>query len=619
MPLAGPTDDPVAFTSGRSGRRNDVTGTTPIDIDARWDPALVRIVMVIRTFSALSLAGACAVLPQLGPGRWGVALILAVAVPFENWLYPRVLSGDRVFAAAMLTDIVWCVVAVALAPLAYAAAMLVSIVNLAFVANESTRMFVVSSCVSGFGFLAVGFLQPGNDWIVLEVTYLLLVPLLVFMAMSQRDWERRHQQRIRHQVEHDALTGLCNRTGLSRAMRDASVDAVVAIDLDGFKDINDTLGHDAGDELLVVLTTRMREVVGEAGVLARTGGDEFTVLVRSDDVEADADVVAGDILRACRRRVALGDVDVSIGASIGVAFAEPLVTAVELLRRADLAMYEAKRSQGGVRRWSSRTQSASRRRVTLSGEVERGFEQGQFELHFQPIIDVATERVVDAEGLLRWRHPSHGLLSPADFLELVEGIGRRSTMDRVVFDQACELAALLAPHDVNISVNVSAGSLLRTSVPAVLDEALRRYAVDPSRLTVEVIEDEMVDDRATARAVLAALGEIGVGIAIDDFGTGHSSLSRLRRLPVTSLKIDHSFVSSMVSSLDDAAIVTAVSELGRALGLLVVAEGVEDLALRAHVLDTGLPIDRLQGFGIAAPMPRQDFLEWLGGRRTVAV
>jgi diguanylate cyclase (GGDEF)-like protein len=398
---------------------------------------------------------------------------------------------------------------------------------------------------------------------------------------------------------------------LASSISEAPVDAVIAIDLDGFKDINDTLGHKAGDELLVALASRMDETVGDGGVLARTGGDEFSVLVRG----ADANAMAGALLRACRHRIPLGDVDVSVGASIGVAFSQPRIDPQELIRRADLAMYEAKRTQVGVRRWSGATRSASRQRVSLSGDVERGFEAGEFELFFQPIIDLETERVVDVEGLLRWRHPQHGVLLPGDFLELVEGIGHRSSMDGVVFDQAAALAARLQAHNIGVSVNVSAGSLLRSSVPQVLDDALRRHDVVAQRMTVEVIEDELADEHSTARAVLGAIGELGVGIAIDDFGTGHSSLSRLRRLPVTSLKIDHSFVSAMMTSEDDQAIVAAVSHLGRSLDLIVVAEGVEDLAVRDHMRVTGLPIDRLQGYGIALPMPADELIAWVDLRR----
>jgi diguanylate cyclase (GGDEF)-like protein len=281
------------------------------------------------------------------------------------------------------------------------------------------------------------------------------------MSATQRERDLRHKLRIRHRVEHDLLTGLRNRAGLAAAIATAEVHAVIAIDLDGFKDINDTLGHKVGDELLCALASRMEATIGAEGVLARADGDEFSVLV----VDGDPNALAGELLTVCRHRIPLGDIDVSVGASIGVAFAESGVDATELIRRADLAMYEAKRTQVGVRRWSGQTRSASRKRISLSGDVERGCEEGEFELFFQPIIETESQNVVDTEGLLRWHHPQLGVLAPADFLQLVEGIGRRSTMDRLVFEQAAALASRLQPLDIGVSVDVSAGSLLRSSVP----------------------------------------------------------------------------------------------------------------------------------------------------------
>ncbi|MEM7142076.1 MAG: bifunctional diguanylate cyclase/phosphodiesterase [Actinomycetota bacterium] len=584
--------------------------STALEFESRWDPALVLRVVWIRVFSSLSLGIACFFLTALGPDRFILAALLAVPVPLGSFIVRRTVEPDRVLAVATTVDMVWCVAAAAILPTAYTAAMLVAVAMLAFVASEDTRSLFVCASIGTVGFVAIGIIHEISQWVVLATVYLLLLPLLFFMSSTQRERELRHRLRIRHRIEHDTLTGLRNRAGLAAAMTTADVEAVIAIDLDGFKDINDTLGHKAGDELLVALATRMEHAVGGAGVLARTGGDEFSVLVR----QGDANGIAGELLKVCRHRIALGDIDVSVGASIGVAFAEPDVAPDELIRRADLAMYDAKRTQVGVRRWSGQTRSASRQRISLSGDVERGFENEEFELHFQPIIETGTQRVVDVEGLLRWRHPELGLLAPADFLALVEGIGRRSTMDRVVFQQAAALASRLGPMDIGVSVNVSAGSLLRSSVPMVLDDVLRQHDVVPQRVTVEVIEDELVDEQSTARAVLGALGELGVGIAIDDFGTGHSSLSRLRQLPVTSVKIDRSFMANVLTSIDDEAIVTAVSHLGRALDLVVVAEGVEDMDVRDYLLRRNLPVDRLQGYGIARPMPARDLVEWLEAR-----
>ncbi len=582
-----------------------------LEPEIRWDPALVRRAVWIRALSTVSLGITCALLPVLGDGRFIVALLLVGPIPAGGLVVRRFLHTDRVLAVATVVDMVWCGVVPLLVPTTYAPTMLVAMAMLAFVANESGHELYLSAMIGAIGFTVVGMIHQVDLWVAMVAVYLVLLPVLFFLGSTQRERERRHQARFLHRVEHDSLTGLRNRAGLAAVMTDVPLVAVVALDLDGFKDINDTLGHKAGDELLVALACRMEAVVGAGGVLARTGGDEFSILVH----DAEPNQLAGDLLRACRHRIALGDVDVSVGASLGVAFAEAGIDSSELIRRADLAMYEAKRTHVGVRRWNGQTRSASRQRVTLSGDVERGFETSEFELFFQPIVETDSGRLVDVEGLLRWRHPTQGLLAPADFLELVEGIGHRSSMDLVVFDQAVALAARLQPMNVGVSVNVSAGSLLRSSVPSVLSDALRRYDVVPQRITVEVIEDEMVDERSTARAVLGALGDLGVGIAIDDFGTGHSSLSRLRHMPVTSLKIDRTFVSSMRESVDDHAIVTAVSHLGRSLDLIVVAEGVEDLAVRDHIIASELPIDRLQGFGIAEPMPAAELLTWIEQHR----
>jgi diguanylate cyclase (GGDEF)-like protein len=590
-----------------------VTSASQLDFETRWDPALVWRVVWIRAVSSASLGIAALLLPILGPGRFGLAAMLLVPIPLGSFVVRRLVATDRVLAVATLVDMVWTVTVAYLMPSVFTPAMMVAVAMLAFVANEDTRTLIVAAVIGAAGFTLVGVTQSIDLWLVMVVVYILLLPLLFFLSATQRERDAQHQLRIRHRIEHDSLTGLRNRAGLASAVAEAPVDAAIAIDLDGFKDINDTLGHKAGDELLIALASRMEAAIGAGGVLARTGGDEFSVLVR----DADPDTIAGDVLRVCRRRIALGDIDVSVGASIGVALAESNADAAELIRRADLAMYDAKRRQVGVRRWSDQTRSASRLRVSLSGDVERGFDDGEFELFFQPIIDLHSDEVVDVEGLLRWRHPDHGVLAPADFLELIEGIGRRASMDRVVFDQAAALASTLQPLNIGVSVNVSAGSLLRASLPQLLEETLRRHDVVPQRITVEVIEDEMADEQSTARAVLGALGELGVGVAIDDFGTGHSSLSRLRRLPVTSLKIDRSFVSSMLVSEDDQAIVTAVSHLGRSLDLVVVAEGVEDLAVRERFLDLNLPVDRLQGFGIAKPMPASEILAWIGNRASV--
>lgn len=573
--------------------------------EPRWDAALIRRVVAIRVVSAITMGVAAMVLPAFGEDRIWLAMVLFVGSPLTTLLIYRFAERDRVLVTATLVDSGWVAVAVLLFPLAFTEASLVALAMLAFVAAEDRRYLLYASSISTTALVGAGFVHRPENWIPHVTIFILLLPLMVFMSQTQKDRELRHQVRMRHRVEHDVLTGLRNRVGLARTIEEETVLALIALDLDGFKDINDTLGHEAGDELLKALSQRLVDVIAHRGVLARVGGDEFAIACFVDHPQK----LATDVLRASRRRIALGEVDVSIGASIGIADAADDADGQELLRRADLAMYEAKRSQAGVRRWSGATRSASRNRVELSGEVEQAFERGQFELWFQPIVDAVTDELVDVEGLLRWNHPRLGLLTPGDFLELIESIGRRTTMDHLVFAQATLLAARL-PQTVGVSVNVSAGSLLRSSVPMALDVAILRAGIEPSRVTVEVIEDEMIDEHSTARSVVEALGEMGVGVAIDDFGTGHSSLSRLRRLPVTSLKIDRSFVSTIPESEDDRAIVRAVGQLGQALDLTIVAEGVENLRIRRAIDARDLGIDRLQGWGVAPAMRADGLLDW---------
>lgn len=573
--------------------------------ESRWDANLIRRVAYLRVASSIAMGFAAVLLPAFGGNRLWLAMILWVGSPTTTLITLRFVHRDRVQVTATLLDSCWVAVAVIGFPVAFKEASLVALAMMAFVAVEDRRYLLFTAGITASALLTAGLVHAPPNWVPHVTIFMLLLPLMWFMAQTQHEREVRHQRRMRHRIEHDVLTGLPNRTGLARTIETETIFAIVAIDLDGFKDINDTLGHAAGDELLRVLADRLVTVIGHRGVLARVGGDEFAIATFVDDPAR----LASDVLRACRRRIALGDVDVSIGASIGIAEAEERVDGQELLRRADLAMYEAKRNQAGIRRWTGATRSASRNRVELSGEVEEAFERGEFELWFQPIVDAGSGRLVDAEGLLRWNHPRLGMLSPGEFLELVEGIGRRSMMDRLVFAQATALAARL-PADVGVSVNVSAGSLLRSSVPAALSAALEQSGVAPSRVTVEVIEDEMIDEVSTARSVVEALGAMGVGVAIDDFGTGHSSLSRLRRLPVTSLKIDRAFVSGTPDSEDDRAIVRAVCQLGRALGLTIVAEGVENDDIRKALVASDLGVHRLQGWGIAPAMRADDLVEW---------
>ena len=578
------------------------------DFEPRWDTVLATRVVALRIVSSIALGAIAIGLPGLGPERFWLAAVLILGVPTTSAIVYLFADRTQILIRLTIADAGWIIVVVVLFPGVYVESLMVSLVMLASVANESHRALLATSGLIFAGLVAGGVVHEPENWVRHLGVFGLLLPLLVFVASVQQERDLQHRLWMRHRAEHDGLTGLRNRAGLAVVLESNVVRSLIAVDLDGFKDINDTLGHMAGDELLRALAERLESVIADRGALARVGGDEFTIAVFVDDVTG----VANDVLRACRRRFALADVDVSIGASLGIAAAVPGVGGAELIRRADLAMYEAKRSQGGICHWTDETRSASRARVELSGEVEKAFRDGEFQVYFQPIVDIHTGEVLDVEGLLRWNHPVLGTINPVSFLELIEGIGRRSMMDRLVFDQAAALAARL-PESIGVSVNVSAGSLMRSSLPVVLEASLVRHQVAAERFTIEIIEDEMVDDHSTAHSVLTTLGDMGVHIAIDDFGTGHSSLSRLRHLPVTSLKIDRSFVAGIVASEDDRAIVGAVAELGAALDMIVIAEGVESEAIRETLLRHDIPVDRLQGYGIAVPLPADELVAFVRG------
>lgn len=282
-----------------------MTAAPPQPLEDRWDPALVRRVVWIRAVSSVSLGVAALLLPMLGPERFGIAFLLLVPVPIGTLIVGRWAAPDAVLATATMVDMVWTVVVAHLLPTLYAPALMVAVATLAFVANEDTRALIFTAVIGAIGFTSAGIAGSVDLWIVMVIVYLLLLPLLFFTSSTQREREERHRLRIRHRIEHDSLTGLRNRAGLASAIASVDVGAAIAIDLDGFKDINDTLGHEAGDELLVALASRMDATVGDGGVLARTGGDEFSVLVNRD---VDANAVAGRLLRACRHRIALGGI-----------------------------------------------------------------------------------------------------------------------------------------------------------------------------------------------------------------------------------------------------------------------------------------------------------------------
>ncbi|MFI5958008.1 putative bifunctional diguanylate cyclase/phosphodiesterase [Cryptosporangium sp. NPDC051539] len=434
---------------------------------------------------------------------------------------------------------------------------------------------------------------------------------------SQLDRQRDY---LVHQAFHDPLTGLANRTLFADRLAellDGGKPALLLVDLDGFKKVNDTRGHAAGDELLVATAARLEACVRKADTVARLGGDEFAVLLPNAGGGPAAVVAVADaVLDRLAEPVALiGGSPVSVRASIGIALAEDGSTAETLLRDADMALYDAKeRGRNRYRIADQELSTATLARLRLEEELRRGLDAGQFEVHYQPIVELASARAIAVEALLRWRHPARGLLAPGAFLDVAESIGLLPRLDQWVLTQACGQITgwrEIAPEFV-VSVNISGAHL---SDPALVDQVSATMAdsgVSAGALMLEVTETALVADLALAACTLGKLADLGVRIALDDFGTGYSSLTYLRTLPIHTLKIDRSFVRDLDGNPTDEAVTRAILGLADTLGLRPVAEGVEGVsqADRLRALRCG----HAQGYLFGKPMPAEEITDLLDVR-----
>ncbi len=413
---------------------------------------------------------------------------------------------------------------------------------------------------------------------------------------------------IRHQASHDSLTNLPNRNELMRVMNLASEGserfALALLDLNRFKNINDTLGHFTGDELLRVIANRLEGAVGPNDLVARLGGDEFAVVL--NDLEASPlDARLAAIVAACREKASIGGSAVATGASIGVAvFPDHGEDPESLLRFSDIAMYEAKRASDSIRFYEP-GHTRVPQHLGLMADLASAFSEQQFEPYFQPKLLLADGSVSGAEVLARWNHPERGLVLPGDFIELTLLAGQA---DELLTDMLVNSLLTLRqmPKECNLAVNLSAVNLRWSRLPAFIESSLLEAGISPSRLIVELTESELIDESGVVQRCLHTLADIGVGVSVDDFGTGYSSLAHLRSLPLTELKIDQQFVSGMMNNHHDHVIVKTLIDLGHNLGLDVSAEGVDDEPTRQALADMGC--DKAQGFMLGRPMQAQNFL-----------
>ena len=428
--------------------------------------------------------------------------------------------------------------------------------------------------------------------------------------------------RLRHDALHDVLTGLPNRVRYRDAVDEAlaaldrgGVDgfAAMLIDLDGFKEVNDSLGHQSGDTLLIHVADQLTRSAGPDATVARLGGDEFAVLLPTAASVETASETAARMLDAIGESVIIDGVPVQVHASIGISLAPSHAReATVLLRHADHAMYAAKANHGGIRIHDQEdAEPAGQSRLAILAELRQAISRRDITVHVQPQAHAGTGQVYGVEALIRWNHPQRGILLPSEFLPLATRHNLIHDLTEIVLDQAVAAAAAWreAGLDLSIAVNLSADSLTDSRILTSVKSALNRHGLPASRLTLEITEDVVISDPARAIAQLSALRDTGVRLSVDDFGTGYSSLSYLGRLPVNEVKIDRSFVTSLAGNVEDRKIVRSIIDLAHNLCLDVTAEGVEDQWTWDQLAE--LQCHSIQGHHLAAAMPIADLGSWL--------
>jgi len=434
-------------------------------------------------------------------------------------------------------------------------------------------------------------------------------------------------RQLRYLATHDALTGLPNRVILedrleqatAHADRDGREFALLLLDLDRFKLINDSLGHRAGDELLKEVAQRLKSTIRAGDTLVRMGGDEFVIMLASIEARSRAATVAARAIQVLKPAIRLQGVDVRTSASIGVAFYPTDGNSSELLiAHADAAMYSAKQSgQGTCQCFAAGMSTFTQERVKLESELHAALAAGQFELHYQPKVDTASGCVHSAEALIRWRHPERGILMPDRFIPLAQECGLIDSIGEWVVHEACRQAKSWqrgGQPPMRVAVNLSPSQFRLTNLVDTIRRALAAAELEPHFLEIELTETAVMSHAEESVSILESLSRMGVLVSVDDFGTGYSSMSYLRRFPIDKLKIDRTFISEITTRAEDASIVRAMVSLAHSLNLKVVAEGVETQEQLAFLKEVGC--DQYQGYHFSAALPPGEFVTLMRDMKT---
>lgn len=548
-----------------------------------------------------------------GPGWWWVTGGLTLFVVTDTVYAYQLANGTYTVGGPL--DIAWGLAFICCGM----AATQRTLIGAGVRAEGRGALVVPSVCaLLALGLLFRGYLE-GGDPLAGVLALVAVLAGLARAALTYRDVKALADSR--RQARTDELTALPNRRSVFEAL-DALDDrlaagtriAVLLLDLDRFKEINDSLGHAVGDALLRQVGPRLRAHLRDGDVLARLGGDEFVVL--AEDLDADAALRLAERLREqLQRPFALSGMGLTVDASVGIAVGPgDSASAVELLQLADLAMYSAKAGRSGVAVYDEARDGHGRHRLEDVAQLRRALEQGELVLHYQPKLALPTGAVDGVEALVRWQHPTRGLLFPDAFLELAESAGLMAQLTAQVVDRALAQCRAWADagRSLTMAVNVSPSNLVDEEFPDQVRGLLATHGLPASALVLEVTESLLMEDRERAVRVLSRLRDDGVGVAIDDYGTGYSSLAYLASLPVTELKLDRTFVAALTGSARAESIVTSTLQLAHALGLVLVAEGAEDQDTVDALASIGC--DVVQGYHLSRPLPPEALESWLDAR-----